>query len=106
MSIRGCVERMLSVLNGFIAIRPLVCHDIARLISRARDGDLSLRERLVVRLHCASCKACSSYRDHLEFIHKVSHSLDGDPDKISHATLLPDAKEKLRRKLGARKKRL
>jgi hypothetical protein len=106
MSIRGCLERMLSVLNGLIAMHPLACHDVARLISRDRDGELSKREQLVVGLHCATCKACSSYREHLEFIHQVSHSLGSDPDKISHATLLPDAKEKLRRKLGARKKQL
>jgi anti-sigma factor RsiW len=106
MSIRGCVEQMLSVLNGLIAMHPLACHDVARLISRDRDGELSERERLVVHLHCATCRSCSSYRRHLEFIHKISRSLDSDPDKISHATLPPDAKEKLRRKLGAGKKRL
>jgi hypothetical protein len=106
MSISRCVERILSVLNGLIAMHPLACHDVARLISRDRDGELSERERLVVRLHCATCRSCSSYRRHLEFIHQVSHSLGSDPAKISHATLLPHAKEKLRRKLGAGKKRL
>jgi anti-sigma factor RsiW len=106
MSIRGCVEQMLSVLNGLIAMHPLACHDVARLISRDRDGELSERERLVVHFHCATCRSCSSYRRHLEFIHKVSHSLDSEPDNISRATLPPDAKAKLRRKLGARKKRL
>jgi hypothetical protein len=106
MSIRGFVEQMLSVLNGFIAIHPLACHDVARLISRDRDGELSRRDRLVVLLHCATCRSCSSYRRHLEFIHEVSRSLGSDPDKISRATLLPDAKERMRRKLGAGKKRL
>jgi hypothetical protein len=106
MSIRGCMEQVLSVLNGLIAMHPLACHDIARLISRDQDGELSKRERLAVRLHCAICKSCSSYRRHLEFIHKVSRSLGSDPDKISRATLRPDAKERLRRKLGAGKRRL
>jgi len=42
---------------------PLItCKDASRLISQMQDAKLSVRERLLVRLHLALCDACQRFQ--------------------------------------------
>src|SRR5437868_3719452 len=78
------------------------CKTVAPLFSYAFDRKLSIIERLRVRLHLYSCGACLNYVSNLKFMHAVFHAQEEnfDHDKI-HATLSPEAKERIKEKLKA-----
>ncbi|MDA8416294.1 MAG: zf-HC2 domain-containing protein [Betaproteobacteria bacterium] len=50
----------------------LNCHEATRLMSEARDRQLSVSERLHLRLHWGICTGCRRFRRQLEQISVLS----------------------------------
>jgi hypothetical protein len=78
------------------------CKTISPLFSYSYDRKLSLIERLRVRLHLFTCGACLNYVSNLKFMHEVFHRQEDnfEQEKI-HASLSPEAKERIKQKLKA-----
>ena len=55
----------------------LNCKDASRLLSQALDRDLSLKEKLALRLHIAICTACERVEKQLKFLHRAIARLPG-----------------------------
>ncbi|QID18251.1 zf-HC2 domain-containing protein [Nitrogeniibacter mangrovi] len=49
----------------------LSCKDATRLMSEARDRDLSLRDRLRLRLHLAICAGCANFDKQMDFLRRA-----------------------------------
>lgn len=61
----------------------LSCKEATRLISAARDRNLSLGERLSLRLHLMMCSGCLNYDQQINFLHEICrhHPAHPPPDK-------------------------
>ena len=78
----------------------LNCRDSARLLSEAHERRLSGFERLGLRIHLATCNACSRFRRQMDLIHDAVARIDSTPVIAADvAKLSPEAKETLRRNL-------
>jgi len=49
----------------------LTCKDASRLISQSQDRELSLSERLALRVHLAVCGACVRVTEQFDFLRKA-----------------------------------
>lgn len=74
------------------------CKDVSKLATQAMDRPLSLREKLVMRLHLAVCQACRRFVRHVRFLRRASCRAGEDlPVK---ATLSREARERMKQQLG------
>lgn len=46
----------------------LSCKEVSKLVSRAQDRSLSMRERIAVRMHLFMCTLCRRYKKQLDFL--------------------------------------
>lgn len=49
----------------------LNCRQASRLISQRQDRELSVSERLSLRMHLALCEACSRVTEQFDFLRKA-----------------------------------
>lgn len=82
------------------------CKDASKLMSRARDAKLSLRERLALRLHMAFCAMCRRYETQLGILSEMAQRFgDRAQPPAAHCAGLDQAArgeilEKVRRQLA------
>jgi hypothetical protein len=76
------------------------CKTVSPLFSYELDRQLSLIEKLCVRLHLFTCGACLNYVSNLKFMTEVFHTQEEnlEHEKI-HVSLSPEAKERIKAKL-------
>jgi predicted anti-sigma-YlaC factor YlaD len=58
------------------------CDEVARELSDALDGELSLWRRFQIRLHLAMCKVCRQVAASLERTVETLHALRDEPPQI------------------------
>ena len=59
------------------------CKEVHRLTSEGLDRDLSLVERLRMRLHLMVCDACTNFTDQMRLIRHAMHRLgEGSPSAM------------------------
>jgi len=66
-----------------IRLKP-TCREVHRLVSEGMDRDLSLVERIRMRLHLMVCGACTRFNGQMALLRRAMHSfpLDGGaPDQ-------------------------
>lgn len=86
----------------WLAIKAEECKTVAPLFSFALDRKLSLIEKLRVRLHLYTCGACLNYVSNLKFMHQVFERQEENfTDEKIHASLSPEARERIKEKLKA-----
>ena len=87
----------------WLAIKTEECKTVAPLFSYSYDRKLTLIEKFRVRLHLYTCGACLNYVSNLKFMHEVLHAQEENlaNEKI-HASLSPEAKERIKEKLKAK----
>jgi hypothetical protein len=51
------------------------CREASRLISQAQDRELSLGERLRLRIHLAICRGCRAFSAQLAFLRRAVRRL-------------------------------
>lgn len=49
----------------------LNCKEVTHLLSQAQDRQLSLAERLSLRLHLAICRGCSNFSGQIDFLRQA-----------------------------------
>ena len=65
-----------SVMRGFWTILTLNCEQSSRLLSDCLDRDLSLSERIALRLHTAICRPCRHLRTEMDAIKSAAGRID------------------------------
>lgn len=61
----------------------LTCREAHRLVSEGLDRDLSLFERMRVRMHLTACDACTNFNGQMLLLRKAMHNLS-IPDDAGH----------------------
>ena len=71
------------------------------VISESMERALTLRERLVMKLHLWACVWCQWYLEHLHSIRANLQTRSPDVDELSSLPgLSTDARERLKKRLG------
>ena len=73
------------------------CKDASHLISAAQDRSLSWRERLGLRWHLFLCDACTRFRQHVQFLHRLALQARAALAEHSSLALSPPARERINR---------
>jgi predicted anti-sigma-YlaC factor YlaD len=67
-----------------MSLKP-TCKEVHRLTSEGMDRELSLIERMRVRMHLMICNACRNFTDQMSLIRRamreLSPSIDADKDR-------------------------
>ena len=86
----------------FLARRLPDCKTITPTFSASIDRSLTLKERLVTKLHLFTCEACVRYLEQIRFIHNFIHG--HAPVLAQTNTSLKDAaKERMKAMLSSNK---
>lgn len=83
----------------------LSCRDATRLISESMDRTLPVGKRIGVRLHLLLCRFCARYERQLLLIRDTLRRIaaaEGEPAGMVPETLSAEARERIRKSLGAR----
>ena len=79
------------------------CQQTVQKLSQSMDTKLSLRDRINVKLHLWICAWCHWYLEHLHLIRDTARAKGADTadvSSVSGASLSPEARERIRRKLS------
>jgi len=52
------------------------CKQIVKIISASLDRKLTVRERLVLKLHLAACEPCVHYLEQSQLLSNAAHTMD------------------------------
>jgi predicted anti-sigma-YlaC factor YlaD len=76
------------------------CKHITPLFSESLDRPVTLREKIVIRLHLYVCDACKSYVENLKFMREVFQEQERqfEEEKIN-VSLSPEARERIKKAL-------
>ena len=74
----------------------LTCKEAAQEISKAQDGRLSARERLMLAMHLLFCASCRQYQRQMHWLGEVSRTVLA---QWSEQRLGEDFKQRLRERL-------
>lgn len=66
------------------------CKEIAKIISASLDRRLTLREKIVMKLHLVACKPCVRYFEQSEFLHRATQRLDDNLKEDVYSGRLSD----------------
>jgi hypothetical protein len=64
----------------------LTCREASRLLSEGLDRELTLRQRISLRLHLTLCDACTRVKAQFEFMRRALSTYsaaDTDPDEAA-----------------------
>lgn len=75
----------------------ITCKELSRLASEALDRDLTLWERLTVKLHLWVCETCRYYVKHLRFLRRAAAR--AEQKSAPDAALSAEAKERMKQAL-------
>ena len=80
------------------------CKEATRLQSAALDRQLTLRQRLGLRIHLVLCKWCRRYGKQITFLRSATQRCAQDDQHSPPQILSPEARARIKRKLEADKK--
>lgn len=97
---KGIYQKSKMKLIFWMARRLPDCQHMTPLFSDSLDRKLSVRERVIVRLHFFTCNACQNYLANLKFMRKVFQEQEKrfEEEKIS-VSLSPEARDRLKNAL-------
>ena len=78
----------------------LGCRSYTRLASERLDRRLTLRDRLVCRLHWLICSICRAQNRRTEHLHELFKLAGGGQKLCDSAKMSDEAREKMRRQLA------
>lgn len=77
------------------------CKEAGRLVSEARDHELSMRNRMGLRMHLAMCRVCKIYNRQIEMLGELSRRVNTFVlDASLPLALSTDAKVRIKARLS------
>ncbi|MEB0136012.1 zf-HC2 domain-containing protein [Actimicrobium sp. CCC2.4] len=75
-----------------MSLKP-TCREVHRLVSEGQDRDLSILEKIRVRVHLAICDACTTFNTQIGFLRRAMHKFEipADTPGTPPAPAKPDA---------------
>ncbi len=78
------------------------CQQTVVTISQSMERPLTIRERVLVKLHLWICAWCQWYLEHLQLIRDTARAKAAEsPDLITGPNLSDEARERIKRKLAS-----
>jgi hypothetical protein len=78
------------------------CKEIVKIISASLDRKLTLRERIILKLHLAACAPCVRYLDQSQLLSHAAHTMSDElKDDLYAGRLSDDARERIKNILKA-----
>jgi hypothetical protein len=78
------------------------CKEIVKIITASLDRKLTIRERIVLKLHLAACKPCVHFLDQSHLLSSAAHTMDPDLKNDLYAgRLSDDARDRIKNMLKA-----
>lgn len=81
----------------------LSCKEVSRLVSESLDRELSLGQRVSLRLHLLMCSLCSRFRRQMAFLHQAARAFGqaGEADELSaQIRLSSEARQRIKQALA------
>ncbi len=76
------------------------CSEVTKLISKSMDQELTIGQKIGVRIHLALCRYCSRYKKHLELIRKfIKDAIEAEIMPAPPLTLSHQARERMKQRL-------
>ena len=76
------------------------CSEVTKLISKSMDQELTIGQKIGIRIHLAMCRYCSRYKKHLELIRKfIKDAIEAEIMPAPPLTLSPQARERIKQRL-------
>jgi len=76
------------------------CQNTVETISQSMERSLSLRERILLKVHLWICAWCQWYLEHLQLIRQAARAKDDEFQGLrTGSTLSDEARERIRRRL-------
>lgn len=57
------------------------CREAHKLVIRAQDAPLTLKERIGLRFHLLICRACSAFDQQMAFLREACRRFPGNDDR-------------------------
>jgi hypothetical protein len=97
------VKAMKALNRGIGELSPS-CRQASRLQSDALDRQLTLRQRMGLRIHLWLCKWCRRYGKQISFLRVAAHEHDKEDVSVSTPVLSAEARERIQRRLQSETK--
>jgi Putative zinc-finger len=77
------------------------CKDTVSLASAALDRELTIGQRVALRVHLLMCPCCTRFHQHLEFLRNAARRLEGQATAgdVEQTNLSPQARDRMQRAL-------
>jgi hypothetical protein len=73
------------------------CKEIVKIISASLDRKLTIREKIILKLHLAACEPCVRYMDQSQLLSNAAHTIDEELKSDLYAGRLSnDARERIK----------
>ena len=73
------------------------CKDIVKIVSASLDRKLTIRERIILKLHLAACEPCVRYLDQSQLLSHAAHQIDDELKNDFYAGRLSnDARDRIK----------
>ena len=76
------------------------CKDIVRTLSDSLGRKLTLREKIITKLHLAACPPCVRYLEQSKFLQRILGEIGPMAPASPHDHLSDEARERIKRSLG------
>lgn len=93
-------EKIKWAIIRWLARRLPDCKDMVKTLGETLDRPLSLKEKILSKLHLFTCEACELYLKQVTFLHQAAHAHEEKmADEFSGMNLSDAAKERLKEML-------
>jgi hypothetical protein len=87
----------------FIGRHTPKCRQVVRILSQGMDKKLSLKTRLLLKVHYLICRWCQRYFEHLRYLRKFSRQFPEEISNFNGFVMPPDVKDRLKRRFEERR---
>ena len=102
MSEQRAIEKMKRSARRAILRAFPPCREVVRIISASLDRPITLRERLVMKMHLVACKPCVRYLDQSSFLaHALKVMDDDEKAMLFSGSLREETRTRIREMLRA-----
>ena len=99
---QSILEKVKWLFIFWLARRLPDCKIITPIIGKSIDRKISLREKITIKLHFLTCKACANYLKQIKFLRQamqIQEKVFTNGNDVSNAKMSAEAKDRIKKAL-------